>query len=122
MGLIDQLARFRVIDGHAHNWSHFADTDYLRTCLDRFSLRGIVILSNLTGGFDPSPEEVAQSNEDTARLRDAVGEHILPFCYVNAAHTEHALAEVERWSAAGFCALKFWVSQRGTDELSLIHI
>ncbi len=116
MGLIDELARFRVIDAHAHNWSHFADTDYLRACLDRFSLRGIVILSNLTGGFDPSPEEVSKSNEDTARLRDAVGERILPFCYVNAAHTEHALAEVERWGDADFCALKFWVSQRGTDE------
>ena len=97
MGLIDELARFRVIDAHAHNWSHFADTDYLRACLDRFSLRGIVILSNLTGGFDPSPEEVSKSNEDTARLRDAVGERILPFCYVNAAHTEHACKP--RWSA-----------------------
>ncbi len=116
MGLIDELGAFRVIDGHAHNWSHFADSQYLRTCLDRFALQGIAVLSNLTGGFDPTPDEVSQSNEDTARLRDAIGERILPFCYVNAAHLEHALGEIERWADAGFCALKFWVSQRATDQ------
>ncbi len=84
--------------------------------MDRFALRGLVVLSNLTGGFDPTPAQVTQSNEDTARLRDALGERILPFCYVNAAHLDHALDEVERWADAGFCALKFWVSQRAVDE------
>ena len=61
MGLIEQLQRFSVIDAHAHNWSLFADTAYLGECLDRFALRGIVILSNLTGGYDPTPEEIVQS-------------------------------------------------------------
>ena len=116
MGLIEELQRFRVIDAHAHNWSLFADTAYLSECLDRFALRGIVILSNLTGGYDPTPKEIVQSNEDTARLRDAVGERILPFCYVNAAYPEHALAQIDYWGGQGFCALKFWVSQHATDE------
>ena len=79
MGLIEELRRFRVIDAHAHNWSLFADTAYLQACLDRFELKGIVMLSNLTGGYDPTPAQIAQSNEDTARLRDAVGARILPF-------------------------------------------
>ncbi len=113
--LMDQLRRFRVIDAHAHNWSHFADADYLRECLDRFELRAMVMLSNLTGGYDPSPDEVEQSNAATARLRDAVGDRILPFCYVNAAHRDHALQQIDYWSGQGFCALKFWVSQRATD-------
>ena len=113
--LMDQLRRFRVIDAHAHNWSHFADADYLRECLDRFELRAMVILSNLTGGYDPGPEAVEQSNAAPARLRDAVGDRILPFCYVNAAHRDHALQQIDCWSGQGVYALKFWVSQRATD-------
>jgi hypothetical protein len=40
-----ELAHFRVIDAHAHNWSLFANTAYLIECLDRFDLRGIAILA-----------------------------------------------------------------------------
>ena len=40
----------------------------------------------------------------------------MPFCYVNAAYPEHALAQIEYWGGQGFCALKFWVSQHATDE------
>lgn len=120
MGLIEELQRFRVIDAHAHNWNLFADTAYLVECLDRFALKGIAILSNLTGGFDPTPAEIAQSNEDTARLRDAVGARILPFCYVNAAHLDHALEQIEYWGKQGFCGLKFWVSQHATDERTAV--
>ena len=116
---MDHLRRFRVIDAHAHNWSHFAHADYLRECLDRFELRAMVMLSNLTGGYDPSPDEVEQSNAATARLRDAVGDRILPFCYVNAAHRDQALQQIEYWSGQGFYALKFWVSQRATDARTL---
>ena len=115
MGLIEELQRFRVIDAHAHNWSLFAETDYLVECLDRFQLKAMVILSNLTGGYDPEAEDIEESNAATARLREAVGERILPFCYVNAAHTDHALAQIEYWHRQGFCALKLWVSQHATD-------
>lgn len=112
MGLIDELRRFRVIDVHIHNWSLFADTDYLVECLDRFGLAGVVVLSNLAGGPEPAPEQVAASNEATARLRDEAGGRIIPFCYVNARHTGQALAQVEWCYAAGFRGLKFWISQR----------
>ena len=115
MGLIDTLRRFRVVDAHAHNWSQFADNAYLAECMDRFELEGLVLLSNLTGGFMPNPEEVAVCNEASARARDVVGERILPFCYVNAVHTDHALEQIEYWSGQGFCGLKFWVSQQATD-------
>ena len=63
MGLMDELSAFKVIDAHAHNWSLFADTGYLTECLDRFDLDGMIILSNLTGGGDPTPLEVAKCNE-----------------------------------------------------------
>jgi predicted TIM-barrel fold metal-dependent hydrolase len=39
----------------------------------------------------------------------------LPFCYVNAVHTDHALAQIEYWSGQGFYGLKFWVSQQAID-------
>ena len=116
MSLLDELQRFRVIDAHAHNWSLFADTEYFARCLDRFDIKAIALLSNLTGGYDPEPDEVAAANEATARVRDEIGERILPFCYVNATHANHALAQIDHWSGQGFCALKFWVSQHATNE------
>ena len=115
MGLIDTMHQFRVIDAHAHNWNLFADTDYLSECLDRFQLAGLILLSNLNGGGLPTPEQVTEINEATARVRDAVGERIIPFCYVNAMYPDHALSQIDRWSGQGFCGLKFWISQRATD-------
>ena len=115
MGLMEELRQFRVVDAHVHNWSLFADTAYLIGCLDRFGLDAMVMLSDLNGGYLPTTEQVAESNAATARLRDTVGERVIPFCYVNAMHTEQALAQIVRWSRAGFCGLKLWVSQRGTD-------
>ena len=115
MGLMDELSAFKVIDAHAHNWSLFADTGYLTECLDRFDLDGMIILSNLTGGGDPTPLEVAKCNEDTTRLRDDVGDRIIPFCYVNAVHTEHALGQIAACKSQGFAGLKFWISQHATD-------
>jgi predicted TIM-barrel fold metal-dependent hydrolase len=115
MALMEELRRFKVIDAHAHNWSLFADTEYLSTCLDRFNLDGMIILSNLTGGGDPTPEQVEKCNEDTARLCDDVGERIIPFCYVNAVHTEHALGQIASCHSRGFVGLKFWISQHATD-------
>jgi len=111
MDLIAELSRFRVIDVHIHNWSLFADTAFLVECLDRFRLDAVVTLSNLQGGPEPSAEQIVQSNEATAKLRDDVGERVIPFCYVNAVHTQHALEQVRSWSAQGFRGLKLWVSQ-----------
>ena len=119
MALIDALRRFRVIDAHVHDWSFFADGDYLVECLHRYELDGMVMLSNLNGGGDPTPQEVMAANESTARLRDEVGERIIPFCYVNAVHTQHALGQVAEWSARGFVGLKYWISQRATDPRTI---
>ena len=115
MELMAELNRFRVVDAHVHNWSLFANTAYLTECLDRFRLEAMVILSDLTGGTDPTADQVTASNEATARLRDTVGARIIPFCYVNAVHTDNALQQVEFWAKQGFRGLKFWVSQRATD-------
>ena len=119
MGLIDELKEYRVIDAHVHDWSLFADHDYLVECLDRYELDGMLMLSNLNGGGDPTAEQVAEANASTARLRDRAGERIIPFCYVNAVHTEQALGEIAKWSARGFVGLKYWISQRATDPRTL---
>lgn len=116
MGLMNELRRFRVIDAHVHDWSLFANHDALVAYLDRYELEGMVMLSNLKGGGDPTPEQVVEANESTARLRDRVGERIIPFCYVNAVHTEHALGQIATWSARGFAGLKYWISQHATDH------
>ncbi len=115
MALMDELKCFRVIDAHVHNWSLFADTAFLVDRLDHFGLEAMVMLSNLNGGGDPTAEQVTESNEATARLRDEVGDRIICFCYVNAVHTDNALGEIAKCKAQGFCGLKFWISQRGTD-------
>ena len=114
MGLIDELHRFRVVDGHVHNMNAFRDTACLVDYLDRYRAAGMVV-SNVAGDAYPAPEQVAANNEATARLRDAVGERIIPFCYANAQHTEHAMGQIATWSAHGFKGLKFLVSQRATD-------
>ena len=72
MSLLDELQRFRVIDAHAHNWSLFADTEYFARCLDRFDLKAIALLSNLTGGYDPEPDEVAAANAAIDHVHDWV--------------------------------------------------
>ena len=115
MALMNELHRFRIIDAHAHNWSLFGDMDYLAQCLDRFQLRAIVVLSDLRGGGNPSPEQIKESNLATAQLRDRLGDRVLPFCYVNATHTDHAIRQVDYWHTQGFCGLKLWVSARATD-------
>ncbi|MBT3379248.1 MAG: amidohydrolase [Lentisphaerae bacterium] len=112
MGLIEELQRFRIIDMHVHNWSLFADTAYLVECLDRFELDALVILSNLNGGQEPSAEQVTAANEATLRLRDHVGERIIPFAYVNAQHTDNALQQVAWCASHDFRGLKYWISQR----------
>lgn len=122
MALMDELYRFRIVDAHVHNWQQFSDTDYLARCLDRSGLSGMVVLSDLRGGFYPSPEQIEESNLATARLRDRLGERVIPFCYVNAAHTKHAINQVDQWHARGFRGLKLWISTRATDPRTEIVV
>lgn len=115
MALMDELRRFRVIDAHVHNWRALTDVKSVVDCLDRFGLAAMVVLSDLRGDGTPTPDEVAASNAATARLRDAVGERIIPFCYVNAVHTDNAIAQIAHWARQGFKGLKLWISERAGD-------
>lgn len=113
--LEEELSRFRIVDAHVHNWGLFSDLDYMAECMDRFKLEGVGLLSDLQGGEIPDPGQVEASNAATARVRDRFGDRVIPFCYVNAIHTEHAIQQVERWHAEGFRGLKLWISEHATD-------
>ena len=115
MGLMEELRSFRIVDAHAHNWGLFSDTGYLSECLDRFGLHAVALLSDLRGGEVPGPSKIEESNAATARVRDQLGDRILPFCYVNAMHTDHAVQQVHRWHAEGFRGLKLWISGHATN-------
>ena len=116
MGLMEEeLRRFRIVDAHVHNWSLFDDTDYMAECLDRFGVDAVGLLSDVQGGGNPDPAQIEASNAATARVRDRFGDRVIPFCYVNCVHTEHAVRQVDRWHAEGFRGLKLWVSQHAAD-------
>jgi predicted TIM-barrel fold metal-dependent hydrolase len=115
MGVMEELRRFRIVDAHVHNWSLFSDTDYMAECLERFGLHAVALLSDVRGGGNPDPAQIEKSNEATALVRDRIGDRIIPFCYVNCMHTEHAVKQIHRWDAEGFRGLKLWISEHATD-------
>ncbi|MCK5525500.1 MAG: amidohydrolase family protein [Candidatus Latescibacteria bacterium] len=112
---VEALRRFRIVDAHVHNWGLFSEADDLAWYLDRFGLHAVALLSDLRGDGAPDPARIEASNEATARVRDRIGNRIIPFCYVNAMHTDHAVQEVDRWDAEGFRGLKLWISEHATD-------
>jgi uncharacterized protein len=122
MALMDELRRFRIVDAHIHNWATLVEPRAVVECLDRFNLEAVVDLSNLEGDHTPSPEQVASANLATARLREAVGPRIIPFCYVNAAYVDHAVGEIQRWAREGFRGLKLWVSLRASDPRTSVVV
>ncbi|MFH1006985.1 MAG: amidohydrolase family protein [Candidatus Latescibacterota bacterium] len=115
MELMADLRRFRIVDAHVHNWGLFQELGDLAGYVDRFGLHAVGLLSDLRGEGMPDSSQIEASNEATARAREKIGDRIIPFCYVNATHTEHAVGQVNRWEKEGFRGLKFWISEHATD-------
>ncbi|HIE51849.1 MAG TPA: amidohydrolase [Armatimonadetes bacterium] len=105
----------RIIDAHVHNWSVFADPKVLIQALDRFAIDWVVLLSDLTGGPYPAPEEVTAANERTLALMRRCPERIIGFAYLNPAYPKHAGEELRRCFEAGMMGVKLWVATKCND-------
>jgi hypothetical protein len=106
----------RIIDAHAHQWNVFQDISVLKRFLDRNpDLRWVLLLSDLRGGYWPSPEEIEASNASTLRYVREIPDRLLGYCYVNPVYSQHAVEEFARCFDAGMLGLKLWVATRCSD-------
>lgn len=113
-----------VIDVHVHplpsrgrDGSLRAAADFLIAAADRAGVTKMV-LSNLGGTWDTSPPPAAfrAANDDGLRVRDLAPDRFVSFCYVNPAHPEESLAELDRCvGRAGMVGVKLWVAVRASD-------
>lgn len=91
--------------------------DDLIAAADRVGITKMV-LSNLgrTWNTAPPPAAFRAANDDALRIRDLAPDRFLAFCYVNPAHTEEALAELDRCVGhEGMVGVKLWVAVRASD-------
>jgi predicted TIM-barrel fold metal-dependent hydrolase len=66
--------------------------------------------------YEPTVEQCRVANDYALAMRDAAPSVFLPFCYVNPAFPEAAVAEIDRCVAgARMCGIKLWVARRATD-------
>lgn len=106
----------RVIDAHAHQWNVFQDINVLKRFLERRTeLHWVLLLSDLRGGYWPTPAEIQASNDSTLRFMTEIPDRLLGFCYVNPIYPEHAVQEFRRCFDAGMLGLKLWVATRADD-------
>src|SRR5579864_5716561 len=113
-----------VLDVHVHplpgpgpNATLREAADYLISHADRAGVTRMLV-SNLGRNFDRTPDPAAfrAANDDCLRIRDLAPERFLAFCYVNPAHIDEALAELERCvGRSGMVGIKLWVAVRASD-------
>ena len=112
----DQLS---VIDAHLHQWSLFSDPVAIERFFERTpEARCLVLASDLRGGYYPSEEEVAESNQSTLHMMKLFPGRVQGWCYVNP-RWPSAVDELRRGFDAGLLGLKLWVATRCTDPLTL---
>jgi predicted TIM-barrel fold metal-dependent hydrolase len=78
-----------------------------------------MIVSNLgmTWNNSPPPEAFRAANDDNLRVRDVAPDRLLPFCYVNPAHPDESLAELDRCvGKEGMVGVKLWVAVLASDR------
>jgi predicted TIM-barrel fold metal-dependent hydrolase len=77
-----------------------------------------MVLMYLGRGTPNAPEPAAfrEANDQCLRVRDVAPDRFLAFCYVNPAHTDEALAELDRCvGREGMVGVKLWVAVRASD-------
>jgi len=113
-----------IIDCHVHTRSPGCryDPDEIAASVRlarRAGIEHMIQLHNLVdiGGYDPSPDGVARSNDLAMRIVATHPDWYSGFCYLNPAHDPAFLAaEIERCVARGnLCGIKLWVSIHATD-------
>src|SRR5262245_865687 len=115
-----------VIDVHVHPLpvrtgggnSPRAAADSLIASADRAGVTKMII-SNLGATWNTSPPPAAfrAANDDNLRVRECAPDRFLCFCYVNPAHPDESLAELDRCvGREGMVGVKLWVAVRASDE------
>ena len=112
-----------VIDVHVHpplrrrNATAREAAEFLIASADRAGVNKMVLM-NLGRSWSESPEPAAfrQANDECLQVRDIAPDRFVPFCYVNPAHPEESLAELDRCvGRSGMVGVKLWVAVRASD-------
>jgi predicted TIM-barrel fold metal-dependent hydrolase len=113
-----------VIDVHAHplpvrgrNASAREAADFMLAYADRAGVTRMV-LSNIGRSWNRSPDPATfrQDNDECLAIRDLAPDRFVSFCYVNPAHVDEALAEIDRCVGKnGMVGIKLWVAVRASD-------
>jgi predicted TIM-barrel fold metal-dependent hydrolase len=110
-----------LLDVHGHPPPDRTRVPAYIAALERFDSRVLISeLGSRTAGWVHVPEVAhwRDGNEVVAALVRAHPQRLLGYCYVNPAHTQEALQEMERrllGEPAVFAALKLWVAVRCAD-------
>lgn len=115
-----------VIDVHVHPWSGFGphrpdtpeeDARLLLAAADRAGVTHLVLFClHPTCPRSPSPSQCLEANDFCLRARDVAPARLLPFCYVNPAYPDEAIAEIDRCVRDyGMVGVKLWVALRASD-------
>lgn len=66
--------------------------------------------------YEPTPVQCREANDYVLAMRDVAPDTFLPFCYVNPAYPDEAVAEIERCVRnERMVGVKLWVARRATD-------
>ncbi|MFH1566925.1 MAG: amidohydrolase family protein [Gemmatimonadota bacterium] len=115
-----------VLDVHVHPLQCFGpyavtsvaeDVSRLRAAAERAGITRICVFSlHRECPREPTPAQCREANDYVLRMREAAPDFVLPFCYVNPAFPEEAVAEIDRCVAGErMVAVKLWVARRATD-------
>lgn len=112
-----------VIDVHVHTQSPGAvfdpsEVQDAKRLAAHSGIDRIVYLFNLrTGGRDPSPDDIRESNDLGMRLVESDPDFFVGFCYLNPSHDpDFSLSEIERCVVQGnMRGIKLWVAVHADD-------
>jgi predicted TIM-barrel fold metal-dependent hydrolase len=94
-----------------------AAADFLVRNADRAGVDKMVLMNiGRSWSRSPTPREFCLDNDECLKIRDLAPERFVSFCYVNPAHPDESLAELDRCvGREGMVGVKLWVAVRASD-------
>lgn len=90
-----------------------ARADRLLEFADRMGIRRLCVFMGLEWSYDPAPEVFRRENDEVLRALRHRPDRLLGFVYLNPAHPEASLAEMDRCIRDGpMVGVKLWVARR----------